>query len=81
MNAPESNRPPIEFTIDGQAHTTEEHRQAAADLLRLAGLEPTSYDLARLLPNDNPQRFNDDDVVTIRPGDRFVSKRENAQVA
>lgn len=81
MNTSESNRPPIEFTIDGEAFTTEEHRLSAVDLLRLAGLEPASYDLARLLPNDNPQRFDDDDVVTIRPRDRFVSKRESAPVA
>lgn len=81
MSSPEHNRPPIAFTVDGQPFTTEDHRQTAAQLLRLADLEPANYDLARLLPNDKPQRFADDENVTIRPDDRFVSKRSNAPVA
>jgi hypothetical protein len=81
MSSPEQNRPPVEFTVDGQAFTTEDHRQTAGQLLRLAGLEPANYDLARLLPNDKPEQFDDTDHVTIRPDDRFVSKRTSAQVA
>lgn len=81
MNSPEHNRPPIEFTVDGQSLTTDDHRQTAAQLLRLAGLEPANYDLARLVGKDKPQRFADDEDVTIRPGDRFVSKRISAPVA
>lgn len=81
MSNARSQRPPIEFTIDGQTFTTQDHRQTAADLLRLADLDPDGYALARLLPNDKPQGFSDTDVVTIRAGDRFVSKRESAQVA
>lgn len=72
----------IRFTIDGEAFTTDDRRQLAADLLRLAGLEPTLYDLGELR-GERPQtrRFADEDVVTVRPGARFVSIRHSADVA
>lgn len=79
--APANKRPPVEFTIDGEPFSTDDHQQTAAELLHLADLEPGQYDLARLLPNDKPQPFGDSDDVTIRPGDCFVSKRTSAQVA
>jgi len=39
---------PIEFTIDGRSYTTTDHRQTAAALLRLAGLDPSRFDLGEL---------------------------------
>lgn len=72
----------ITFTIDGESFTTRDRRQVAADLLRLAGLDPTMYDLGEL-HGQSPQtrRFANDDVVTVRPDARFVSIRHSADVA
>ncbi len=40
------------------------------------------YDLGRLHGHrDHPSRFRDDEIVEIRPGDRFVSIRQRADVA
>ena len=39
-NVSELHRP-IEFTIDGRPYKTTGHRQLAAELLRLASLDPT----------------------------------------
>lgn len=73
---------PIEFTIDGGRHTTTVRRQPAADLLRLAGLDPARYDLGRLHGHrPEPTRFTDDEIVEIHRGDRFVSIRQRADVA
>ncbi|GAB5010068.1 hypothetical protein JHV666_25360 [Mycobacterium avium subsp. hominissuis] len=72
----------IEFSIDGKAYSTTVRRQPAADLLRLAGLDPSRYDLGRLHGHhEQPSRFRDDEVVEIHPGDRFVSIRQRADVA
>jgi hypothetical protein len=72
----------IPFTIDGQQFTTSDRRQPAADLLRLAGLEPAMFDLGELR-GQRPQtkRFADDELVKIRPNARFVSIRHCADVA
>jgi hypothetical protein len=72
----------IEFSIDGKSFSTTVRRQPAADLLRLAGLDPSRYDLGRLHGHrDHPSRFRDDEIVEIHPGDRFVSIRQRADVA
>jgi hypothetical protein len=72
----------VTFTIDGQPFTTSDRRQQAADLLGLAGLDPSRYDLGELR-GQRPQtkRFTDDEIVTIRPDARFVSIRIVADVA
>lgn len=73
---------PIEFTIDGRPERTSVRRQLAADLLRLVGLDPAHYDLGRLHGHQHkPTRFADDDIVEIHQGDRFVSIRQQADVA
>lgn len=73
---------PIEFTIDGRPERTTVRRQAAADLLRLVGLDPAFYDLGELHGNDQPPtRFHGDQVVDIHQGERFVSIRCHADVA
>ncbi|WP_370501316.1 hypothetical protein NWT09_15605 [Mycolicibacterium sp. jd] len=72
----------IEFSIDGKAYGTSVRRQPAADLLRLAGLDPSRYDLGRLHGRqEKPSRFHDEEIVEIHPGDRFVSIRQRADVA
>lgn len=72
----------IQFTIDGQCFNTDDRRQPAADLLRLAGLDPTRYDLGELRGHrPHTKRFADEELVTIRPKARFVSIRHCADVA
>jgi hypothetical protein len=73
---------PIEFTIDGRPYSTTDHRQLAADLLRLAGLDPSRFDLGELKGNrPDPVRYTDDTIVEIHNKTRFVSIRHRADVA
>jgi hypothetical protein len=67
-------RRPVEFTIDGRAYRSGSRRRSAADLLRLAGLDPARYDLGELRTHrPRPVRFADTDIVVIHKGTRFVS--------
>lgn len=71
----------VTFSIDGRAFTVDDPHQTAADLLRLAGLDPALYDLARMRDgNAEPKRFKDDQPVQIQDGDEFVSIRQRAEV-
>ncbi len=80
-NVTELHRP-VDFTIDGRPERTTVRRQTAADLLRLAGLDPARYDLGQLHGHDHtPNRFRDDEIIDIHQGDRFVSIRCHADVA
>lgn len=79
---PTELRPLVEFTIDGRHYDTRERRQHAADLLRLAEVDPARYDLGELKGHrPEPARYADDAVVEIHPGARFVTIRQNADVA
>lgn len=79
---PTELRPSVEFTIDGRGYETRDRRQPAADLLRLAGVDPALYDLAELRgQRPEPARYADDELVQIHPGARFVTIRQNADVA
>lgn len=79
---PQHGQPDLEFTIDGRSFSTGDRSQSAADLLRLAGLDPSNYDLAELRGNSpQPHRYGDSDEVHIHPGARFVSIRHHADVA
>jgi hypothetical protein len=70
------------FTIDGRPFTTQDDRQPAADLLRLAGLDPAGYDLAEVRPGGGkPRQYRDDQQVHIRDDAKFVSVRQRAEVA
>lgn len=73
----------IPFTIDGQPYTTDDLGQTAADLLRLAGLDPATYDLGELRGKERPEtkRFADDEMVEIEKDARFVSIRQKGDVA
>jgi hypothetical protein len=73
---------PVKFTIDGRPFSTTDSKQEAAALLRLAGLDPIGYDLAEIRPGHaEPKRFNDEDIVHIKHGDKFVTIRQSAEVA
>ena len=74
-------RRPVEFTIDGRRFATTLRRQRAADLLRLAGLDPTSYDLGELRGRRPfPVRYGGGEVVEIHKGTRFVTLRDRADL-
>lgn len=77
------SRPSIPFTIDGQPYTTDDITQTAADLLRMAGLNPDTYDLGELIGKERPEtkRFNDGELVEIEKDARFVSIRQKGDVA
>ncbi len=72
----EERKHEIKFTIDGEEFETQDRRQPARSLLRLAGLDPSNYDLGELEGHSpKPKVFHDDQEVEIRPGSRFVSIR------
>ena len=73
----------IPFMIDGQPYTTDDLSQRASALLKLAGLDPATFDLGELVGKDHPEpkRFADDEVVKIVKDARFISIRQSAQVA
>lgn len=75
------NRKKITITIDGQSFTTRDDDQEAAALLRLAGVDPTQYDLAKIKKNGEPRVYRDDKIVDLENGDAFVTVRQSAQVA
>jgi hypothetical protein len=66
-------QPPVTFTIDGVEYTVEDRRQPAADVLRLAGLDPADYDLLRVVGKGDDQRFHDQAVVELVPHGRYLS--------
>lgn len=63
----------VTFAIDGVAYTTDEPRSTAADLLRLAGVDPTDHDLGLVDPRGEVRKLSDDEEVRIAPGSRFVT--------
>ena len=68
----------VRFTIDGEPFRTYDEDQTAAALLRLAGVDPASYDLARV---GAPASFSDDEIVIIVEGDEFVTAKHVGGVA
>ena len=68
----------VRFTIDGEPFRTYDEDQTAADLLRLAGMDPAGYDLARV---GAPAAFPDDEIVIIVDGDEFVTAKHVGGVA
>ncbi|MDV7199582.1 hypothetical protein R4172_18730 [Rhodococcus kroppenstedtii] len=71
----------VRFTVDGERHSSWDDDQTAAALLRLAGVDPTKYDLARVNSVDSPEIFGGDQLVTIRDGDEFVTAKQAGPVA
>lgn len=74
-------RKSISLTIDGQVFTTRDDDQEAASLLRLAGVDPAQYDLAKIIRNGNPKVYRDEKIIDLKEGDAFVTVRQSAQVA
>ncbi|MCU1526747.1 MAG: hypothetical protein JWP75_510 [Frondihabitans sp.] len=74
-------RQKLHFTIDGEAHATYDDDQTAAALLRLAGVDPAGYDLARILPAGGTEAFRDEQIVQIKDGDEFVTAKHVGGVA
>lgn len=68
----------VRFTIDGEPFRTYDDDQTAADLLRLAGMDPTGYDLARAGAG---APFPADEIVVIVDGDEFVTAKHVGGVA
>lgn len=66
------------FTIDGEPFRTYDEDQTAADLLRLAGMDPAGYDLARV---GAPASFPDHDIVLVVDNDEFVTAKHVGGVA
>jgi hypothetical protein len=75
------SRQRIRFTIDGESHKTYDDDQTAAALLLLAGVDPSGYDLARILPTGGTESFRDEQIVTIKNGDEFVTAKRVGGVA
>jgi hypothetical protein len=72
---------PVYFTINGRTYETTQRWQPAADLLRLAGLDPRCHDLGELRRHRPiPVRYGLGDIVGIRRGARFVSLDDRADV-
>jgi hypothetical protein len=72
----------VQITIDGRPFQVEPDRhRTAADLLRLAGLDPSGYDLAEVRGHGDIHRFKDAEPVEVHKGEKFVSIRQTAPVA
>ena len=70
----ENSQPPITITIDGVQYTVDNHRQTAAELLSLAGVDATTHDLARVLGQGQVEKqFDDNEEIQLTPGAVFVS--------
>jgi len=75
------SRQKVRFTIDGESHNSYDDDQSATALLLLAGVNPAGYDLARILPAGGTELFRDEQIVTIKNGDEFVTAKHVGGVA
>jgi hypothetical protein len=75
------SRQKVRFTIDGESHNSYDDDQTATALLLLAGVAPSGYDLARILPAGGTELFRDEQIVTIKNGDEFVTAKHVGGVA
>jgi hypothetical protein len=73
-------RRPVHFTIDGKPFTVEDHEQKVEALLRLAGLDPANYDLAKVRVGKEPERFSADQTIRVHQDEEFVTIRHSAPV-
>ncbi|WP_160669280.1 hypothetical protein [Pseudarthrobacter sp. ATCC 49987] len=75
------SRQRLRFTIDGEPQSSYDDDQTAAALLRLAGVDPAGYDLARIMPAGGTEAFRDEQIVRIENGDEFVTAKHVGGVA
>jgi hypothetical protein len=81
MHQHNESRRKLTITIDGQEFVTRDDDQEAASLLRLAGVDPAQYDLAKIKRNGDYKVYRDERVIDLEDGDEFVTVRQSAQVA
>lgn len=75
------SRQKLRFTIDGEPQSSYDDDQTASALLRLAGVDPNGYDLARILTAGGTEAFRDEQIVKIKNGDEFVTAKHVGGVA
>lgn len=73
-------RTTVTITIDGHEYTTRDDDQEAAALLRLAGRDPDTFDLARVKGNGELRTFRDQQVVSLHEGDEFASVTQTIEL-
>lgn len=71
----------LRFTIDGEPHKTYDDDQEASALMRLAGVNPSEYDLARINGAAGTETFQDGQLIKIKDGDAFVTAKHVGGVA
>ena len=76
-----NNGEKIHITIDGRPFTLDRHEYTAADLLDLAGLPASGYDLTRVGEHGKVETFSGNELVHVKDGDVFVSVNRQGTVA
>lgn len=71
----------IRITIDGRPFTLEQRKYTAAELLGLAGLPASGYDLTRVGKHGQVETFSGDEEIHVKDGDVFVSVNRQGTVA
>lgn len=71
----------IQITLDGRPFTIPDRRYTAAELLALAGLPATGYDLTRVRKHGKVETFHGEEMVNVKDGDVFVSVNRQGTVA
>lgn len=79
MNDHEAHKK-LTISIDGVPYTTRDDDQEAASLLRLAGVDPAQYDLAKIKHNGEAKVYRDEKILDLKDGDAFVTVRQSAPV-
>lgn len=75
------DRKKLAISIDGVEYSTHDDDQEAAALLRLAGVDPAQYDLAKIKHNGETKVYRDQKVIDLKDGEAFVTVRQSAPVA
>jgi hypothetical protein len=70
----DQGQPPVTFTLDGVEQTSQARRMPASEVLTtFGGLNPTDYDLLRVVGQGQEHRYRDADEVELVPHGRYVS--------
>jgi hypothetical protein len=73
MKTRTDGRKKLAITIDGTVYTTRDDDQDAASLMRLAGVDPEKFDLAKVKKDGDLKVYNDGKVIDLSDGDKFVT--------
>ncbi len=63
----------LKITINDKQYVTRDDDQEGSALVRLAGLDPERYDIAKVKPNGELHVYRDRKVIDLRDGDKFVT--------